>query len=232
MKIYKHLFFDIDHTLWDFELNSVHTLKEVYHTNQLPEKGILDFDDFNEVYHEINDKLWQRFRNGFLSREDLRWKRMWQTLVHYKVNDLALAKKMSEDYLDILPQQKALFPYAVEVLEYCAGKGYAMHLITNGFEETQYQKLRTASIDHFFQQMITSERAMSMKPHKGIFEFALKETGADVDSSLMVGDALDIDILGAREIGMDQVFFNPHQKPHDDRPTYEISCLSEMKRIV
>lgn len=232
MKPYQHLFFDIDHTLWDFETNSVNTLKALYEEVNLPQKGIHDFDDFNIVYHGINDKLWDRFRKGFLSRQDLRWKRMWQTLVHYKVNDEALAKVMSERYLEILPTQCAMFPYAVDVLQYCTNKGYELHLITNGFELTQKEKLKNAGIDHFFNKMITSEMAMSMKPHKEIFDFAYKATGASPTSSIMIGDALDVDIIGGKNAGMHQVFFNPNRIAHQDNPTYEIFCLSELKDIL
>ena len=232
MSSYKYLFFDIDHTLWDFETNSVNTLKALYQEAKLIDRGIEDFEDFNVIYHEINDKLWARFRKGQLSRQDLRWKRMWQTLVHYKVNNEELARQMSERYLEILPTQCTLFPFAKEVLDYCAAKGYEMHLITNGFELTQNLKLKNAAIDHYFDQMITSELAMSMKPHKEIFDYAFAATGASARQSLMIGDALDVDILGGQNAGMDQVFFNPNRLSHQDKPTYEIFCLSELKDIL
>lgn len=231
MSDYRFLFFDIDHTLWDFESNSVETLRDLYHETGLPALGVQDFDDFNRVYHAINDRLWDRFRKGYLSRQELRWKRMWQTLVHYRIPDEALAKKMSERYLEILPTKTALFPHAEEALEHCRLAGYEMHLITNGFELTQQQKLLNAGIHHFFGKMITSEQAMSMKPHREIFVYALEQTGADARSSVMIGDALEIDILGGQQAGMDQVYFNPARKPHDWKPTYEISCWSELKRL-
>lgn len=229
---YPVLFFDLDHTLWDFETNSILALRTVYDETNLESKGISDFEDFNVVYHTINDKLWDRFRKGFLSREELRWKRMFQTLVHFRVNDESLAKQMSEFYLEVLPQQTALFPEAKEVLQYCSEQGYQMHLITNGFEATQHQKLSNADIHHFFDRMITSEQAMSMKPHPGIFEFAFSETGSNAGNSLMIGDALDIDILGARQVGMDQVYFNPKAIGHTEHPTYEIKHLNELKNIL
>jgi putative hydrolase of the HAD superfamily len=231
MPQYDFLFFDLDHTLWDFETNSVHTLQDVYNTFKLDELGIKDFHQFNVEYHIINDKLWEKFRNGKLSREDLRWKRMWQTLLEYKINDEQLAKAMSERYLEVLPTQNALFPYAKEVLDYCQAKGYGMHLITNGFELTQKQKLRNAGIDQYFDQMITSEQAMSMKPHKEIFDFAYALTGAEPHNSIMIGDALNVDVLGGRNAGMHQVYFNPHKVAHTDSPTYEIACLSELKQL-
>jgi putative hydrolase of the HAD superfamily len=232
MNRYTHLFFDLDHTLWDFDKNSETTLHQLYLEAELEKLGAEPFAQFTVVYHQINDKLWDRFRKGFLSREDLRWKRMWQTLVHYKINNEKLAKEMSERYLEILPTQTNIFPHCKEMLQYCVDKNYSMHLITNGFEQTQKLKLRHAGIDTYFETMITSEQAMSMKPNKEIFEFALQHTRAKVSQSLMIGDALDVDILGAKNVGMDQVYFNPHQIPHTQHPTYEIHTLQNMFSIV
>lgn len=232
MSKYKTLFFDLDHTLWDFERNSEASLSVLYEEVDLSRRGVSAFDEFNVVYHEINDKLWDRFRKGFLSREELRWKRMWQTLVHYRINDEKLAKVMSERYLEILPTQTHLFPHCHEMLAYCTERNYHLHLITNGFEATQQLKLKHSFLENYFDRMITSEQAMSMKPQKEIFEYALRETGALASESLMIGDALDVDVLGAQRIGMDQVFFNPKGAAHEGSPTYEIECLSDMQKIV
>mgnify|MGYP000851730247 FL=1 len=232
MSAIKYLFFDLDHTLWDFETNSVDTLNDLHKASALEEKGITSFEDFNTVYHTINDRLWNDFRMGLMSREDLRWKRMWQTLLHYGIYNVPLAKEMSEKYLEILPTKNSVFPYTMEVLQYCKNKNYEMHLITNGFELTQNQKLKNAQLDGFFEKMITSEQAMIMKPHAGIFEYAFKQTGASSHNSMMIGDALEIDIAGAMNVGMSQIFFNPKKIQHNHQPTYEIHCLSEIKKIL
>jgi len=232
MSKYTSLFFDLDHTLWDFEKNSIATLSILFNEIDLPSKGIPDFDDFNIVYHEINEKLWSRFRKGFLSREDLRWKRMFQTLVHYKVHNEALAIQMSERYLEILPAQTNIFPHCIELMEYCVAKGYDIHMITNGFELTQQLKLKNSLLEKYFKRMITSEQAMSIKPEKEIFEYALRETNSDVKTSLMIGDALDIDVLGAQRVGMDQVYFNPKRIAHQEKPTFEIESLHELFSII
>lgn len=231
-KRYHYLFFDLDHTLWDFETNSIASLNDLYEEAQLKDKGILDFNDFNLVYHQINDTLWDRFRKGLLSRQDLRWKRMWQTLLHYNINDEKLAVFMSERYLEILPTKNAVFPYAHELLDFCKEQSYQLHLITNGFEQTQLLKLKNSGMDGYFDKMITSEQAMTMKPNKEIFEYAFQQTGAHAKNSLMIGDALDVDILGAHNVGMDSVYFNPHRDDHVGNPTYEIHCLSELKPIL
>jgi putative hydrolase of the HAD superfamily len=232
MKTYKHLFFDLDHTLWDFETNSGITLQKLYLDFNLKERGIPDFELFRQTYEMHNEKFWERYRKGFIRREELRWKRMWHTLLDFKVADNNLAHTMSTVYLEILPQQGALMPYAMELLEYCKAKDYQMHLITNGFETTQWQKMRTSKIDHYFREVITSESSNSMKPLKGIFEYAISASGAAIQESIMIGDALEADILGAQRFGMDQIYFNPGKKAHNENPTHEIGCLSELKQLL
>jgi len=230
--MYKHLFFDLDHTLWDFEQNSALTLKVLYDDFELAQKGIADFESFRIVYEAHNEKFWERYRNGFIRREELRWKRMWHTLLDFKIPNQELARTMSATYLDWLPFQGLLIPFAKETLDFCSNKGYRIHLITNGFEDSQWQKMRTSGIDHYFDAVITSETSNSMKPHAAIFEFALKQTGASVQDSIMIGDALQADVLGAQRFGMDQVYFNPTKKAHEEKPTYEISCLKELKNLL
>ncbi len=232
MSTYKHLFFDLDHTLWDFESNSGITLQKLYVEFGLEARGIADFEAFRSTYEMHNERFWERFRKGFIHRDDLRWKRMWHTLLDFKIADNALSLKMSEQYLEMLPQQGKLMPYAIEVLDFCREKNYQLHMITNGFEVTQWQKMRTSGIDHYFGQVITSESSNSMKPMPAIFAYALQATGASVQESLMIGDALEADIKGAKDYGMDQVYFNPGRIPHQESPTYEIDCLSRLKQLL
>jgi len=229
-KTYRHLFFDLDHTLWDFEKNSELTMRRLYDEYQLADLGIADFDTFYKQYTIHNDKLWDRFRNGYIKREALRWKRMWLTLLDFRVADTALSHEISSAYLEILPSQTILMPHAKEVLEYCKDK-YVLHLITNGFETTQWQKLHYSGISSYFGQMISSEKSNSMKPHREIFDYALQTTGADAASSIMIGDALEIDIMGAQNAGWDQVYYNPAKLVHDRKPTYEIHHLEDLLTI-
>src|SRR5580692_5886732 len=146
MRHYQYLFFDLDHTLWDFDANSRNTLEELYHTLGLKERGVNDFDLFHKNYLVHNDKLWERYRNGFIKVDELRWKRMWLTLLDFKNGDESLAREMGALFLDALPTRKTLFPYTLEILQYLTGKGYRLHLITNGFEKTQLSKLHYAGI--------------------------------------------------------------------------------------
>ncbi len=227
---YNHLFFDLDHTLWDFDRNSELTLRQLYDEYRLSDRGIEDFETFYQVYSAHNDRLWERFRNGYIRRDDLRWKRLWYTFLDFKLADTALAHEMSAAYLEILPTQSLLMPYAKELLEHCYGR-YRMHLITNGFEKTQWQKLQYSGISAYFEEMITSERSNSLKPHREIFDYALKATGAGREDSIMIGDALDVDVLGASNAGWDQVYFNPARKEHQRRPTYEVHSLDVLMEV-
>lgn len=228
---YKHLFFDLDHTLWDFEANSRHTLEELYHSMQLKEIGVDDFDLFHKNYLLHNDKLWEKYRKGFIKVDELRWKRFWLTLLDFKIGQETLAKEMAVHFLDLLPTRTALFADAKEVLDYLLEKKYVMHLITNGFEKTQHSKLKYSGIDKYFIEVITSEGSNSLKPHKEIFDYALEKAKADPSHSIMLGDDPEVDIKGAMNAGIDQVFVNHTGKKIDFTPTYEVSALSQLKQI-
>src|SRR6202022_359631 len=115
---YNHLFFDLDHTLWDFEANSRQTLEELYHSFGLEARGVHDFDLFHKSYIVHNDKLWERYRNGYIKVDELRWKRVWLTLLDFKIGDEKLARAMGDSFLDLLPTRRRLFPYAPEILDY------------------------------------------------------------------------------------------------------------------
>ncbi len=230
---YKHIFFDLDHTLWDFETNAYQVLEELYHTHTLASRGVPSFEVFHRTYMTHNDKLWDRFRKGFITRNDLRYKRFSMTLLDFKIGDDKLSHAMGTQFLEILPYKTVLFPNAIEVLEYLAAKNYPMHMITNGFEETQLVKMKSSKIDHFFTHVITSEVAGSLKPYREIFDYAIKLAGATADSSIMIGDALEIDILGAHNAGMDQVYFNNLVPVNGTlQPTYVIKGLEELKNIL
>ncbi|MBI1344003.1 MAG: noncanonical pyrimidine nucleotidase, YjjG family [Terrimonas sp.] len=232
---YRHLFFDLDHTLWDFEANSKQTLQELYLSLALKEKGVDDFDRFHRQYLLHNDKLWERYRNGYIRVDELRWKRMWLTLLDFKIGDEQLARQMGVVFLDLLPTRKILFPYTLEILNYLTEKKYRLHLITNGFEKTQFSKLKNSGIDHYFDAVITSEGSNSLKPHKEIFEYAFKQTGALPEESIMIGDTVDVDILGAQNAGIDQVHVNHINKEiipvNGVPPTYTVFHLQELESI-
>jgi putative hydrolase of the HAD superfamily len=228
---YKHLFFDLDHTLWDFEANSRLTLAELHKSLRLEEKGVRDFDLFHRKYLAHNEKLWERYRNGAIKVDELRWKRMSLTLLDFKIGDEALAREMGVLFLESLPTRNLLFPHALEILNWLSAKGYHLHLITNGFEITQHSKLQHAGMAGYFTEVITSEGSGSLKPHKEIFEYALQRTGAEKKESVMIGDSLEADIQGAMNAGIDQVFVNHLRIPASVQPTYTVYSLKELENI-
>ncbi len=228
---YKHLFFDLDHTLWDFDANAKETLEEVHKFFELEQKGVTPFEDFYKHYLHHNEILWGRYHNGFITSEELKWKRMWRTMLEFKLGNEAFAKEMSAYFLERLPVKKTLFPYTREILDYLIEKGYTLHLITNGFEKTQWSKINNSGLQHYFTHMITSEASNSLKPKKEIFEYALMKAGANLKESIMLGDNLEADIQGAINAGMDCVFVNHLKTPTDIKPTYIIHHLKELEDL-
>ena len=229
---YKHLFFDLDHTLWDFDANCRATLEQLHLELDLVNRGVHDFHIFYKNYLGHNEKLWAKYRTGQIRQDELRIKRMWLTLLDFKIADEDLARQLSELFLQLLPTRTILFPDTIDVLEYLKQKGYILHIITNGFESTQHSKLSTSGLSDYFEKVITSECSNSLKPQKEIFDFAMHLAGTYAEESLMIGDALDVDILGAMNAGMDQVHVNYNNLPQDLQPTYTVRALKELKGIL
>lgn len=228
---YRHIFFDLDHTLWDFDTNSRITLQELYTALELTSRGVHDFDLFHKNYLLHNDKLWDRYRKGYIKVDELRWKRMWLTLLDFKIGDEKLARELGTRFLDMLPTRNALFPDTLYILDYLTEKGYELHLITNGFEHTQFCKLRNSGLDKYFGEVITSEGCNSLKPKKEIFEYAFRKTNAHPETSIMIGDNIEVDIQGAMNAGMDQVFVNHINATCTIQPTYTVYNLKELETI-
>ncbi len=231
MMRYKHLFFDLDHTLWDFDTNSREALKDIYYSLDLAGAGVYDFDLFHKLYLGHNERLWDRYRKGHIKVDELRWKRMALSLLEFKNGDEKLAHQMADEFLELLPTKQALFPYTIEVLTYLRDKDYHLHLITNGFEKTQHHKMKTSGIDRFFLEVITSEGSNSLKPHREIFEYALARTGAEKKHSIMIGDTPEVDILGARDAGIDQVYVNHTGNEEPVDATFTVHSLKELEEI-
>lgn len=229
---YKHLFFDLDHTLWDFDANARATLQQLHIDLDLVSKGIHDFDLFYQNYLVHNEKLWARYRNGYIKQEELRLKRMWLTLLDFKIADEALARQLNELFLQLLPGRTILFPDTKEVLQYLLDKGYRLHLITNGFDETQHSKLKYSGLAPFFREVITSEGSNSLKPQKEIFDYALEKAGARVQESIMIGDSLEIDVAGALNAGIDAIHVNfTGAESEGVKPTYVVTALKQLEEI-
>ena len=231
MKQYKHIFFDLDRTLWDFETNSNETLEEIIGKYGLIEKGIPSFSAFKEVYSRFNTMLWNLYLSGELIKEKLNFQRFNLTLEAFGIRDSLLANNIADDYVKMSPLRTNLFPNTIETLEYLHGQ-YKLHIITNGFEEVQYKKLELSGMSKYFEHVITSEDAGFKKPNKMIFNYALEKTGANASESLMIGDEIEIDLLGAKAVGLDQMYVNYLGHAHNESFTFEVRTLSEIIDIL
>lgn len=227
---YKHIFFDLDRTLWDFEQNMRDALVDIFVTHKL-DVAFPDPDTFIDCFNRNNHYLWDKYLKGELTKDVLRYKRFEITLSEYGIESKDLAETIGDEYLTIMPQKTALIPGTRETLEYLAGR-YKLHVISNGFKEVQLPKLQRSNIDHYFEWVVTSEHSGFHKPDKRAFGYALSKANARKSESIMVGDDLEIDIIGAKKFGMDQIYFNPNKNPHQTKVTFEVRELAEITKIL
>jgi putative hydrolase of the HAD superfamily len=227
----KHIFFDLDRTLWDFEKNSQTTLLQLIKDFKLIEKGIDTADNFIKKYKIHNEELWELYREDKIKKEELRGKRFQLALAEYDIDDSELAQQFGLAYIKQSPLKTTLFPYTHEVLLYLKKK-YSLHIITNGFEEVQHIKLASSDLTQYFDVIVTSEQVGVKKPNAKIFEFALEQAKAKPDECIMIGDDFPVDVLGAEQIGMQGVYFNPNKLAHKHSVVHEIFCLSELMALL
>lgn len=231
MAKYSHVFFDIDRTLWDFDKNTQQTFNDILLKHKLFERGVTSLDSFMAVYTPINRKLWELYKTGDIHKPELNRQRFYSTLLFFGIDDNSCADDMARDYIEISPAKTELIEGAIEVLDYLKPR-YNLGLITNGFEEIQRCKVVLSGLQKYFKWIITSEEAGYLKPHSGIFEYALRITGATASGSLYIGDDPVADVYGARTAGIDQVLFNRNGIDNDATATYAICHLSELVNIL
>lgn len=227
LKTYKHIFFDLDHTLWDFERTAEETKREMFEVLNLKARGIENYDLFRGKYIAINQALWALYREDKIEKNDLNFRRFYDTLCIFGIDDRKLGETMAAGFIEGISNKTYIFPHTIEVLEYLFPK-YPLHIITNGFEEVQFSKLKNSGMDRYFTSVITSEGAGSKKPEPEIFLFALNKTGALAEESIMIGDDLDVDMAGARQMGIDQLYVNHDKKQHSELVTMEVFSLDEI----
>ena len=229
--MYKHLFFDLDHTLWDFDRNSAESIAEIYTTHRLADRGVRSAAAFSEAFIRINRKLWADYDRNLIAQEYIREQRFPLVFHALGVTDVAGCAELNTDYLRLLPSKAHLTESAREILDYLHGR-YRMHIITNGFAEIQAVKMASADIARYFDHVVTTQSANAKKPDPRIFEYALDVSGADVHESLMLGDNYEADILGANAVGLDTVFYNPGHERVLSPATYTIQHWRELKTIL
>lgn len=203
MRKYEFLFFDLDNTLWDFSANSREALKQALENLGLISR-LSSFDDYFLLYEQINESLWADYRTKNITKQALIVQRFSRSLEAFQIIDQDW-QGINGHYLECMALQTKLFPGTVETLIYLKDKGYQMHIITNGFSEVQRAKLQNSGLSEFFGKVFISEEVQAIKPHRKIFEYAIKSVNALKKKSIMIGDSWDIDIMGAREFGMDQI---------------------------
>jgi len=203
-----HVFFDLDHTLWDFDKNSALTFEKIFQLNNID----VSLDEFLEIYVPINFQYWKLYREEKIDKASLRYGRLKDAfkLLDIKVKT-SMIYKLSDDYIAYLSTFNHLFDGAIEILEYLQGK-YKLHIITNGFKEVQQGKLNNSNIENYFVTVTNSEMVGVKKPNPKIFEHALQVAKASNKNSIMIGDNYEADILGALNFGVDAICFNYHNE--------------------
>jgi putative hydrolase of the HAD superfamily len=226
----RHIFFDLDHTLWDFEANSLETLAEIYKDHALGAMGAERSENFFlDRYVHHNERMWAMYRENRMSKSRLRSARFEAALRDLGVENKRLAKKIGNDYLDRCPRKTRLKEGAIEIVQ-ALSEHYTLSILSNGFHETQLTKLDVSGLAPYFDEVITSERASAKKPNPRIFTFALQLTGAHKDEVCMIGDNLDIDVKGAVDSGWKAVHFNDRTDERADGVT-TVHRLADLKPL-
>ena len=228
MKHIQHVFFDLDHTLWDFEKNSALTFKKILHEHSVN----VSFESFIEIYKPINANYWKLYREERVSKEKLRYGRLNETFekLNYNASD-DLVNLLSEKYIEHLPSFNNLFEGTFELLEYLKGK-YELHIITNGFKEVQTIKMENSGILSYFNEIITSESVGVKKPNPKVFRYALEKANAKSDNSLMIGDNLEADIQGALDCNFSVIHCNFEEEKVECDNLISVTSLNEIMKYL
>lgn len=231
MQKYRHLFIDLDDTVYDFSEASREAFRETYDLLQYG-RYFNSFEHYMELYAPYNLMLWGMYGEGKITKEELNRRRYSHPLEAVGVNDQELAATFCREALSRIPTKGPLMPGAIELLKYLRPK-YNMYILSNGFKELQSRKMHTAGIDKYFDKLILSEDIGVNKPNPELFEHALRTTGSKLSESIMIGDMFETDITGAANIGMEQIYYNPKgKKGHPFVPTYEVTHLLQIKEIL
>lgn len=228
---YKHLFFDLDHTLWDFERNSAETLEELFETHGLRSHGVTSVADFQETFSRTNHELWHLYDTGQISQTELRHSRFRRVFAALGVDEPGCCDELNERYFAICPGKGYLIDGATDLLEYLAPR-YPLHVITNGFNDVQHTKLRTSGLLPYFREIITAQRAEASKPAAAIYRYALRATEGTGTDCLMIGDNWENDVLGAQRAGLSAIWFNPEGSAVPDADCCHVVTLRELTELL
>lgn len=205
---FKHIFFDLDNTLWDHRGNAYLAIKELYEEAQIEKKYNLIFDDFHRKYYDINEHLWELLRDGKISKQQLRDRRFYDTLLHFGVDDQKLAQYFDDKFMLQLTVNNLLVEGTLELLEYLTHKGYHLHIVSNGFAEVTNKKIENSKIEKYFKTITCADDVGVRKPDAKVFQHALDLAKAQKEESIFIGDDWVADVQGALDFGMDVIFFD------------------------
>jgi len=223
----QHIFFDLDHTLWDFEKNSGATFKSIFKELNFE----FSLEVFLDFYNPINHYYWKQYRENMISEVELRYLRLEKTFEAMKVSfSQSLLERVAELYIQQLSTHTELFEDTISVLEYLSSK-YTLHIITNGFEHVQQRKLENSGIARFFKTVLTAEKIGVKKPHPTIFLSAMKTAEVLPEHAVMIGDSLEADIQGALKLGMQAIHFNYHKEAYHEECLI-IDRLSDLTNLL
>ncbi len=223
------IFFDLDHTIWDFEANSKLAFEKLLNKNKIE----ISIDDFLKIYEPINKNYWDRYAQAIITKKEVKYGRLIDTFstLNIAVDD-DFINKFASDYLNLLKEETILMDGTIEILEYLFPK-YRLHILTNGFIEIQNQKIINSKLDKYFIEVISSEEIGKQKPHPEVFNYALKKANTSSYKSIMIGDNFKSDILGARNVGMQAIFYDiAQQNLVEDKIIPSIKHLSELRNLL
>lgn len=231
MKI-RHIFFDLDNTLWDHRRNAYLTLKEIYSRERVKEKYSLNFEEFHKEYFTINENLWAKIRDGKIDKEYLRKHRFYDSFLFFGIDDFELSQVFEKNFLDEILNYSDLVPGAFEILEYLSEKGYILHILSNGFQEVTYKKAELSGIKNYFETITSADEINIRKPQPEIYEYALKKADAKKEESIMIGDDWIADVEGALSFGTDAIFFDCFDDNFGNGTVKTIKKLEEIKKFL
>lgn len=230
IKHIKHIFFDLDNTLWDFEKNSREALLHLFNEHEISTKCETDFATFIDVYEAINHELWHQYSLKQTTKEELRYQRFYKAFTQFNYDDLELSHHWANEYLKLSPYKTHLIDGTLDVLSYLENK-YELHIITNGFKEVQHIKLDSCNLKQYFKHIIISEEHGFNKPDIKIFQLAEELVKSHNQECVMIGDNFDTDILGALNAEWKAIYFSTENREEDYKPYLQINKLSELKHL-
>ena len=225
----KTIFFDLDHTLWDYDTNARETLFEIYEDFRL-NRGFSSAEDFFQTYLVHNEQLWHLYNHGKINRDDIRERRFYQVVSDAGMDDKKMAEEMSDQFMEVCPHKTAVMPGTYEILEHLK-PNYQMGIITNGFSDTQDIKMKKTGLDNFFEIMVTSESAQARKPGAEIFNAALLESGAKAEEVIMIGDNRATDIGGALALGWKTIWYTKEKESAPEH-CWKVGHLEEIAKVL